>query len=250
MRLLGLALAIILAVDVSGCGGHEAKAMPDVTGKRLDVAKKDIKSAGIDESVKVDGGGIFGVIDDSNWIVCSQSPAAGKPVSAKPEVKVDRSCEDDTAAASPSTTATQSAETPAATPTESAVPDVITAENTPTFSRLLKVGDSCDGSIAKFAKQYQGDKIQFAGSVVNIAPHGSYKTRYDYLLGPGDKGPNTVLGPAFKYENVNYYDFNVTGKKQPDSLNVGDKFLFTATVDHFNAAQCLFFLTPDETRAR
>lgn len=249
MRLLGLALAIIFAVGVSGCGGHEAKVMPDVTGKRLDVAKKDIKSAGIDESVKVNGGGIFGVIDDSNWTVCSQSPAAGKPVSAKPEVKVDRSCEDDTATASPSPTATQSAETPTATPTEPAVPDVITAENTPAFARLLKV-DYCDGSIAKFAKQYEGDKIQFAGSVVNIAPHGSYKTRYDYLLGPGDKGPNTVLGPAFKYQNVTYSDFNLTGKNLPDSLKVGDKFLFTATVDHFNATQCSFFLTPDETRAR
>ncbi|WP_319145251.1 DUF4839 domain-containing protein [Streptomyces sp. WI03-4A] len=33
-----------------------------------------------------------------------------------------------------------------------------------------------------------------------MAPHGDYDTRYDFLLGPGDKGPNTGIGPAFKYE--------------------------------------------------
>ena len=37
--------------------------MPDVTGKKLDDAKSAIKDAGFDDEVKVDGGGLFGVVD-------------------------------------------------------------------------------------------------------------------------------------------------------------------------------------------
>jgi hypothetical protein len=63
--------------------------MPEVMGKQLDVAKSDIERAGFDGDVEVIGGGIFGVLDDSNWVVCEQEPTSGEAVS-EPRLVVDR----------------------------------------------------------------------------------------------------------------------------------------------------------------
>ncbi|MDE0776635.1 MAG: DUF4839 domain-containing protein [Nocardioides sp.] len=141
------------------------------------------------------------------------------------------------------------APTPSATPAPEPTPDVITAKNTPEFAALLK-GDDCSRDYAAFAKAYKGDKIEFDGSVVDAAPHGSFTTRFDYLLGAGDDGPNTTTGPLLRYEDVNYSDFGVTGKNQPDSLNTGDLFRFTATVEGYNPQTCLLALSPVQTEAR
>ena len=69
--------------------------MPDVTGKRLDVAKDDIKAAGFEDKVKVLGGGVFGVLKDSNWEVCQQTPPAGKPLTDTPRLTIERDCNKD-----------------------------------------------------------------------------------------------------------------------------------------------------------
>jgi hypothetical protein len=66
--------------------------MPDVVGKKLDAAKADIKSAGVEGDVDVEGGGVFGVIQESNWLVCAQSPDAGAATTGTPTLTVDREC--------------------------------------------------------------------------------------------------------------------------------------------------------------
>ncbi|MFT3797102.1 hypothetical protein [Microbacterium sp.] len=71
--------------------------MPDVTGKSLDVALSDIERAGLGDDVEVLGGGLFGVVEKSNWQVCVQTPVAGEIVTGKPRLEVDRSCDDDAA---------------------------------------------------------------------------------------------------------------------------------------------------------
>ncbi len=68
--------------------------MPDVVGKQLDVAISDVKRAGFGDDVEVLGGGIFGVIDESNWMVCTQEPEPGAVVSSTPRFTVDRSCDE------------------------------------------------------------------------------------------------------------------------------------------------------------
>lgn len=83
-----------------------------------------------------------------------------------------------------------------------------------------------------------------------MARHGDYDTRYDFLLGPGDKGPKTELEVAFKYEDVNIGDLKLTGKAIPATVGAGDKFRFVAEVREFNADQCLFFLDPVSTETR
>src|SRR3954468_24840570 len=95
MRALCLAVASAILLGVAGCGSDKNAVMPDVTGKKLDVAKSAVKDAGFEGEVKVDGGGLFGVIKESNWEVCNQSPAAGEVVPDAPRLTVDRSCNDD-----------------------------------------------------------------------------------------------------------------------------------------------------------
>ena len=102
---LSLAVAGVLVLGLAGCGSGEDPVMPDVVGQQLDVALSDIERAGISDEVEVLGGGLFGVVDESNWEVCDQIPAAGEAVTDAPRVTVDRSCSDD--AAEPSEGATE-----------------------------------------------------------------------------------------------------------------------------------------------
>ncbi len=229
--------------------------MPDVTGKKLDGAKDEIEDSGFDGDVGVDGGGLFGVVKESNWEVCDQSPAAGEALTGTPQLTVDRSCEDDTEEPSetPSepTSATPAPETEssASAEPEPEATQVLTSRNSKELAAILRGGE-CDVSVRRFAKNYKDRTIQFDGSVVDVAPHGSYETRFDYLLGPGNEGPDTTVGPIFKYEDVNYYDFNLTGKDAPASIDVGDRFRFLAEVDRYVADTCIFFLNPVETQTR
>lgn len=138
---------------------------------------------------------------------------------------------------------------PAPTVTEK-TNQVITPENNKELAALLVTGDYCDPSMAKFATKYQGQEIEFDGSVAIIEHHANYDTRYDILLGPGNEGPNTTVGPAFKYNNVNMFDLHFTGKSIPSYVTDGDKFRFTAEVGEYNPTQCLFSLTPVSTTVR
>jgi hypothetical protein len=206
--------------------------MPDVTGKKLDVAKSAIKDAGFEDEVKVDGGGVFGVIEESNWQVCDQSPVVGADLSDAPRLTVDRSCDN----AEPSR--------------EPDAEQVLTADNSEEFAALLAVPDYCDETIAPFVAKYGGRTIEFDGSVANLANHGDYDTRYDILVAPGNKGPESTEGPAFKFEDVNVADLNLTGAGIPDSVGAGDRFRFVARVVEYNPNQCLLFLAPVSSRAR
>ena len=91
---------------LGACGDDKSATMPVVVGKRLDVAKSDLVSAGVDaDDVEVVGGGALGVVDESNWTVCEQRPIAG--VEAQDvRVIVDRMCAQSGAAATPTTTTT------------------------------------------------------------------------------------------------------------------------------------------------
>lgn len=150
-------------------------------------------------------------------------------------------------------TTAAASEKPSARPTptaaESAATEVITPQNNPEFGALLKA-DSCDDANLDFATRHEGQTVAFNGSIVNMAPHGDYDTRYDFLLGTGDKGPNTTVGPAFKYEDVNILDLKLAGKKIPATVREGDKFRFFAKVGKYRADQCLFLLDPVSTEVR
>ncbi len=251
MRALCLAVALATSWGFTGCGSDAV--MPDVAGRKLDVAKSAIKDAGFEDEVKVSGGGAFGVVKESNWEVCDQSPAAGEAVSAAPQLTVDRSCDDD---AEPSKTS-KASEAPPETSEPDAVepsgPDaeqVLTKANSEAFAALLAVSDPCDETIAPFVAEYGGRTIKFDGSIANMTNHGDSDTRYDILVAPGNKGPDSIAGPAFKFEDVNVPDLNLTGAEIPDLVGEGDRFRFVAQVTESNPEQCLLFLEPSSTRIR
>lgn len=138
--------------------------------------------------------------------------------------------------------------TPSATPTLAEETDqVITPENNKDFAALLAAANYCDSSMAQFAAKYEGRQIQFDGSIKNLQ---KYDSGYDILVGPGNAGPQTTVGPGFKYENVNMFDLNLTGTSVPSYVAEGDKFRLTAEVGEYNANSCLFFLTPVSTTVR
>ena len=89
----GLTVSTLLLVVLfaGGCGG-EANRIPQVEGKRLDVAQERLDDAGV--GYEVIGGGALGVIVRSNWEVCEQRPRAGKRAKTV-ELVVARSCPPD-----------------------------------------------------------------------------------------------------------------------------------------------------------
>jgi beta-lactam-binding protein with PASTA domain len=65
--------------------------VPDVTGERLDVAKDDLRQDGL--RARTIGGGLLGVVVESNWTVCKQQPKSGKlRQGSKVRLTVDRQC--------------------------------------------------------------------------------------------------------------------------------------------------------------
>lgn len=91
-RVPAVALALVVALGASGCGADPVTVMPDVRDRRLDIALSDIKRAGFPDDVEVVGGGVFGIVDESNWTVCDQAPAPGKDITVAPLLSVNRDC--------------------------------------------------------------------------------------------------------------------------------------------------------------
>lgn len=61
--------------------------VPALVGSRLDEAKERLDDAQFD--VEVRGGGVFGVLDDSNWEVVGQDPGPGSLLDPGSTVEVD-----------------------------------------------------------------------------------------------------------------------------------------------------------------
>jgi hypothetical protein len=263
MKASRLVACFALVIGLAGCSASDMKeepgkttepgkaseqraAMPDVVGKRLDVALDEIKSAGFENEVDVSSTGTFGVVDESNWTVCEQTPAAGKPVTSAPELAVDRSCGDEQ---DPSMTTTTSA-----APSTTAAPvtaEVMTTANNADLAAVLLEGNYCNDSIAQFAAKYQGRTIEFDGNVSALGPHGNARTRFDILVYAGDFSETSAVGPAFQFRDVNLVsDLGLTGPNIPDPLVAGTNLRFKAEVGDYEASSCLFLLTPVATTAR
>jgi beta-lactam-binding protein with PASTA domain len=95
---LALTSAFALSADAapmraaaSAAAAAEVK-VPRLTNKRLDIAKDILRDKGL--RARVRGGGIFGIVVESNWTVCSTRPGAGKSVNrgSKVTLYVDRYC--------------------------------------------------------------------------------------------------------------------------------------------------------------
>lgn len=257
MRARHLAFSFIVVLGLSGCGSDEAAVMPDVTGKRLDVALSDIERAGMDDGdVEVLGGGVFGVVDESNWTVCEQEPPAGDEVSSDPRLTVERSCEkaepekEEPEKEEPDESPDAAEEpSPAEPPAEPELPDVLTVENNKDLAALLQKPEDYD-RFTRFAKTYQGKKIEFDGNLAALAPHGNYKTRVDALIYVGDYSETEAgPGPSFQFRDVGSVGL-LSGPNIPEYLSAGLNLHIIATVDRFERRTGLFLLKPDTVTVR
>jgi hypothetical protein len=244
---LAIGVLLIAGLALAGCGSDGNAVMPDVKGKKLDAATAVIEKGGFDGEIDVDGGGI---VVESNWEVCEQTPDPGHPISKAPVLRVKRACpreapptnDVERTQAEP---ATESPDTDASPPAAR----VLTPRTNRDLRAVLRVSDYCDDAVGRFARKYGGRTIRFNGSVVHLVNHGNYKTRYDILIAPGSKGPETTTGPALQFRDVSVFDLELTGPDNPDSVSAGDRFQFTAIVEDFNAKGCLLQLDPVATRS-
>ena len=254
MRVLRLAVGCAVLLGVAACDSGEAQdvVMPDVVGSQLDLALADIEEAGFTDEVDLDGGGLFGVVDESNWQVCGQSPAPGEPVSDTPRLTVDRSCGDATTAEAEEPTS-EATDEPAAEPSEEpsdAAAEVLTVDNSADLAALL-AADSCSDLVAGFAETYEDSVIQFDGYIGAMNHHGDYETRYDILIGAGDFSETSAPGPAMQFRDVNVTnDLHLTGPNVPDTIGVRTNLRVTAKVAEFETASCLLLLEPVSTEVR
>lgn len=248
MKLMAGMVAGLIVLGAAGCSSEPSAAavMPAVVGVRLDSALGAIQAAGFDDDVEIDGGGTFGVVDESNWIVCAQDPAAGAVVS-KPRLTVDRSCEM-TGATEAATSATSLAGAPAGT--DSAVPTVLTVETSPELGALLVVPDPCDATVGQFAAGHNGATLAFNGNIGALSNHGDANTRFDILIQPGDYSETSAVGPTFQFQDVGITDLGLTGPNIPDQLRSGDNIKVVATVGGYDPGSCLFQLDPVSTEYR
>lgn len=143
---------------------------------------------------------------------------------------------------------TRASTTAAASPSEPTPVATLTTTNND-FAKVLKA-DYCDDRIDTFATKYEGETVEFAGIILDLAPRGDTKTRYDILIAPGDKVEATE-GPLFRYEDVNTTnDFGWASSDIPDTVGKGSKLLFAARVGDFDTDRCLLSMTPVATQGR
>ncbi|MGO4342872.1 DUF4839 domain-containing protein [Pedococcus sp. 2YAF34] len=228
--------------------------MPDVTGKRLDVAKSDVKRAGFQDDVEVLGGGVFGVVNESSWEVCEQTPAPGEPLTAAPRLTVGRECKKDGAKQTKTPSASPS-DKPSSQPeagdsaTAKAVP-TLTVKNNPELAKLLRSPQD-DELATAFAAKYADRTIEFDGNLGAMQHHGNQKTRYDMLILAGDFSEDSAIGPNFRFVDISpVLDLHPTAKNVPDSISVGDNLHVVARVGEFNEQAGTWELEPIHVDSR
>jgi len=97
-RLIVSLILFATLILTAGCGHAKPRHVPDVRGERLDNAEARLETLGL--SYEIRGGGKLGVIDDSNWWVCSQNPQPGRWASTV-DLAVAESCQTQTPSAIP-----------------------------------------------------------------------------------------------------------------------------------------------------
>lgn len=128
--------------------------------------------------------------------------------------------------------------------------EVLTVDNSPDFKKVLSVGSEGDPLIAAFADQYEGRTIEFDAHTAYVNKHGTYDTRFDYLILVGDDTENEPPGPYFQLRDVNYYDLHLEGDNIPDPFGIGHHIRITAVVDKYEEQSNLFLIEPVSIKIR
>ena len=118
----------------------------------------------------------------------------------------------------------------------------ITIDNDADFAALMKITDQTDAAtIKQFVNTHIGDVIEFDGCVALMMKHENYNTRFDVAMAGGDYDSDRVYGPLFAFEDVNFYDMNVSGT---DTVAQGMNFHIVAEIKGYSEAGGYIILDP------
>ena len=124
----------------------------------------------------------------------------------------------------------------------------ITISNNTEFASLMKIANQTDYlTINSFVNKHIGDVLEFDGCIAFMMNHGSYKTRFDVCLVGGNYDDERVYGPMFAFEDVNFYDMNVSGT---DTVQQGMNFQIIAEIVGFSEEGGYIVLKPVSLKAR
>jgi hypothetical protein len=126
----------------------------------------------------------------------------------------------------------------------------ITVDNNEEFRALIESPQPDNATIEQFVSKYKGRTIEFDGNVAYVAPYKSYKTRFEFLIYPGDYSTTSAHGPSFKFSDVAYYDLHLTGANIPDSIGTGQNLHIVAEILEYKSIQGLLYLEPVTTSVR
>jgi beta-lactam-binding protein with PASTA domain len=87
VAVLGGAQPVYKERTISVAGTPEGMAVPALVGQPLDVALNRLESAGL--KGEVEGGGLFGILDEGNWRVVDQDPSKGARLRQGDTVRLD-----------------------------------------------------------------------------------------------------------------------------------------------------------------
>jgi hypothetical protein len=88
-RYTTIATLAALVLACTACGGARARPVPNVAGLRLDIAENTLDAKSF--RYRTIGGGAFGIVVRSHWIVCRQRPS-GRREARSVTLFVARSC--------------------------------------------------------------------------------------------------------------------------------------------------------------
>lgn len=126
--------------------------------------------------------------------------------------------------------------------------EIITVDNNSDFASLMGITDQTDAAtIRSFTSSHIGDVIEFDGCIAFMMNHKEYKTRFDICMAGGNYNAERVYGPLFAFEDVNYYDMNVTGT---DTVAQGMDFRIVAEIKGYSAEGGYILLKPVSLKAR
>ena len=151
---------------------------------------------------------------------------------------------------SPAPQSPKPSQEPEPSPSPTASHENITVENNGESLALDASAQPGDAAVEEFVSKYKGRNIEFDGNIASMGPHNTYKTRFDFLVYPGDYSTTSAYGPSFMFEDCNYYDLHLTGDNQPSSISAGQNLHIIAEVIDFNSKQQLFHLEPVTTSVR
>ena len=105
----------------------------------------------------------------------------------------------------------------------------ITADNNSDFAAILTAEYVDPEKQAAFISAYKGKVVEFDCIVLNLEQNGTYKTRYNYILVPGEDADH--IGAALFYlEDMGMFDFKWDNATRPEYLTVGSKIRLQAEV--------------------